>query len=166
MNFVSDSILKKTCIGNALSSINSNFSALDINLATLSSYSHSSINYLSAFDQALQTQVNGLLSSYNSQVQIYQQSNGNIAWDLSVGTNAYVVLSANGNLLNPTNFYSGINGHLSIESNGTSGYSLTGYGDKWTMTNNLSSMRVGISANNLIDYYYNGKKLLATLHPF
>ena len=199
-SYISNTIDPTWCIGNSLSTINYNFTALDVALSALSAYTHTSVDFLSttmiAVSSNLQTQINYLSTSLvstsafiqteinylstslvstsafiqteinylsaNAPIQYYsegtltQASNGTITWNLSAnGRSARVVLTKNGFLNNPEGSIAGEIGNLIVQSNGVSGYSLTGFGSGWVFSTGvtLSSMSVGVSALNRIEMF-------------
>lgn len=188
------------CIGNSLSTMNINFSALDTKLQELSVYTVNSVNFLSStmisVSGNLQTQINFLSSTmqtvsgnlstnidflsstiqtvsanvvddYNRQGILYQQSDGQITWDVSlVGHNAKVILSANGTLNNILNVSAGETGNLVVQISGVAAPALTGWGSNFLFSGGLSSMSTGASAYNLLSFYYDGEKYLTTLKNF
>lgn len=177
------------CIGNSLSTINYNFTALDTNLSSLSTYTVNSVRYLSSTLQTvsatLQTEVNYLstsiqnlsstlqtevnyLSTYNHQGTLFQLSNGQINWDMSVtGINAKVTLSANGKLNNPTGLlFSGQEGNLIIQQPASTGILLSAFGTQWAFHNYLSAMNLSANGRTKLHYYYDGSNLLSNLTFF
>lgn len=168
-SYITDTIDKTKCIGNALSTININFTALDVALSSLSAYTVASVNFLSATIQSvsatldnriqflsatvdsvsanLQTQINfvssNVVSDYLTQGIVYQEPDGDIFWDMDTqGVNARLELSANahGFLHNPFgNLFAGQNGHLSIQLS-TSGYYITGIGGTWKFPGNITNL--------------------------
>lgn len=63
MYFVEPYVIRTSCVGNALSTFNKSFSALDTGLYNLSGYAINSVNFLSAYAYTLRTDVN-TLSTY------------------------------------------------------------------------------------------------------
>jgi len=187
-------INKQTCIGNALSTITFNFSALDTKLASLSSKFHTlsarvdvaysdidvlsgdvavlygqtaflSSNITTLYAQVAYVSAN-VVADYTRQQTLFQLPNGQVNWNTDLGLNAKVVLSANGNLNNATGLVAGDTGNLVIQSNGVSGYSLTGFGTNWVFSGNLSAQSAGISSYNLASFYYDGIKNLSNMVNF
>lgn len=189
------------CVGNSLSTINMNFTALDVALSALSAYTvasvnflsstmiavsstleseieslsalvSSEINFLSANNQFLQSEINYLSANtvlnYYQEGTIYQASNGIIAWNFANdGRNVRVVLSANGFLQNISGANSGEIGNIVIQSNGVSGYTLTGYGSQWMFSGGLSSMTTAISSYNRIEVFNDqNTKFLGTMFKY
>ncbi len=191
-SYISNPAIDKTlCLGNSLSTINFNFSALDTSLFQLSSkfhelsarvdFAYTEIDILSAnvadlyvkvgvmsgdistlFTQVALVSAN-VIADYTRQNTLFQLPNGEVNWNTDLGLNAKVVLSANGFLNNPTGLVAGDTGNLVIQSNGVSGYSLTGFGTNWLFTGNLSSQSAGVSSYNLASFYYDGVKNLSSM---
>ncbi len=168
-SYIYDTIDRNMCIGNALSTINANFTALDVSLSSLSAYTVASINYLSAtmesvsaildnriqflsatmesVSAALYTDIqyvsSNVVTDYIAQGDIFQEPNGIITWDTTTqGKNAKLVLSANGFLSNPSGLIAGQTGNLVVQIGGTSGFSITGLGADWK----FSGSPTGLSA--------------------
>lgn len=176
--------VKTTCIGNALSSFNYNFSSLDNNMYELSNYTTNSVNYLSSsiisVSANLTNQISGTsallfnhinylsantVNNYIAQGVLYTPTGGGtVNWNFTtVGTNAKMYLTGNVILANPTGLFAGQSGNLVVELSTTNGYKISAFGDKWKFANSLSSMNTAASAVNLIRYYYDGKSLLSTM---
>lgn len=192
------------CLGNSLSTINMDFTALDFALSSLSAYTVRSINFLSATMIAvsaslytmintasgyLQTEINYLSSTmqstsaflqteinylsaqspinYFAQRTIYQLPDGVINWNVSAtGLNAKVILSANGFISNIEGIVAGQEGNLVMQSNGVTGYQISGYGNAWMFANNISGFTIATSAYNMIHFYYDGAKLLSKMNNY
>jgi hypothetical protein len=128
--------------------------------------------FINSASSNLQSQINYISANevidYNRQGTIYQLPNGVINWNLSAsGRNARVVMSANGFLSNPQGVIAGEQGKLVIQSNGVSGYTLTGYGTTWMFSAGLSSMTTSVSAYNQITFINDqNTKSLAIMYKF
>lgn len=180
MTYFTDLIDKTSCIGNTLSTINLNASALDNNLWNLSAYTTDEFTNIYTQTGFLSSSIISTSANLYTVVQsvstnsptftrntIYQQSDGTVNYDFSSNnSNAVVTISANGFVNNISNISDGDYGKLLVKITPTSSVSITGWGTQWIFSQNLSTMNILASANNLINYYYDSSKILAHLLTF
>lgn len=180
MTYFVDLINKTSCVGNTLSTINLNVSALDNNLWNLSAYTvdgfgdvHTQTDFLSSSIISTSANLYTTIQSISSHSPtftrntIYQLSNGMVNYDFANNnSNAVVTISTNGFINNISNINDGEYGKLLVKITPTSSVSITGWGTQWTFSQNLSTMNINASATNLINYYYDSSKILAQLLTF
>lgn len=120
----------------------------------------------SDFITIIDTASSNSVIAYNTPQTLTQNSDGTISMDGSLGINAYVSIDRNGSFDNITNIVAGERGTIVIQSDVTSGYTLTAYGTNWTFRDNLSSMSVINGGYNMINYYYSGSLIFAEMLNF
>jgi hypothetical protein len=115
------------------------------------------INYVSA----------NVVGHYIKQGNLICPSNGGtLNWNFStIGNNAYLPLSANIRLGNPTGLSAGQTGNLIINVT-TVGKTITSFDTSWTFTGNVSSLATSVNSRNVISYYYDGSQLLSSFIKF
>ena len=135
----------------------------------LSSTSSFTINYINTQDAFLSSSVNyvssNVVNDYITQG-VLTNNNGSIDWNFTiVGNNAFIELSSNASLNNPTGLLAGQSGNLLLKIM-TDGSALTSFGDKWTFVEGNSSTYALSGFKNLISYYYDGEDLLSNIIYF
>lgn len=185
-------INQKSCIGNTLSTLNMNTTALDLAVSALSaatinrinflssgvsflssgvSFLSSGVSFLSSYAETNRTQINyvsaNVVLDSERQNNIYQDSNGNVTWNISAhGRNVFLTLTSNGLLRTLEGAVAGQEGNLIINSFSTSGVSLTGYGLRWIFKDGVSAMNATPNAAHKIHVYYTGLSALGELAKF
>lgn len=157
------------------STLQNEINFLSSTMISVSSTLQSEVNYLSStmvsVSSNLQGQVNYLSASVNylsanivnTPGTLTHEPSGGISWNFNtIGRNANLVLSSNCYMRNPTNFVAGQQGNISIVSSGTSGYSITAFGNAWRFSGS-TSMNVTSGGRNLIKYYYDGTMILSEM---
>ena len=135
----------------------------------LSSTSSFTINYIDTVDAFLSSNVDyvsaNVVNDYITQG-VLTNNAGQINWNFStIGNNAFIELSSNAKLNNPTGLLAGQSGNLLLKIM-TDGSTLTSYGDKWTFVEGNSSLYALSGFKNLISYYYDGEDLLSNIIYF
>lgn len=135
----------------------------------LSTTSAFTINYLDTRDALLSSHIDyvsaNVVSDYIAQG-VLTNNNGTIDWNFSsVGNNAFIELSSNAKLNDPTGLLAGQSGNLLLKIM-IDGSSLTAFGNKWTFVEGNSSVYALSGIKNLISYYYDGENLLSNIINF
>lgn len=144
-------------------------SSLFNSITSTSAFLQTEIEYVSSF---LQTEIEyvsaTVINDYIAQGWLFTpEGGGELNWDIAtVGNNAKMYLTADIILNNPIGIFAGQTGNLITELSGTSGHTITGYGDKWLFSGGASAIVSTDGAKNVISYYYDGDKLLANIITF
>jgi hypothetical protein len=180
MTYYVDIIDKTTCLGNSLSTINFGLSSLDNNLHGLSAYLDQTFSQIYTDTQYLSSSIDTNYSTLYSTIttvsansptfarnSVYQTPDGIVNLDFGINnSNTVVTLSTNGFVNNISNIGDGEYGKLLVKISPLTSVSITGWGNQWTFNQNLSTMNINMSAQNLINYYYDDQKILAQLLVF
>ena len=152
INFLSSSMISVS--SDLTTIINTTSSDLKTQINTTSSDLKTQINYVSS----------NVVNDYVFQNTLFNGADGStLTWNVnSRGNNVYIPLSSNIILGNPTGLNAGDSGNIAITIS-IAGKTITSYGSLWTFNNSISTVNAVLSSNNLISYYYNGTKLLASL---
>jgi hypothetical protein len=177
VNFLSSTMISVSSV------LDSRINFLNSTMISVSSELSNRINFLSASmisvsgnlttqinttSSNLQTQINyvsaNVVNDYVFQNTLFNGADGStLTWNVNTrGNNVYIPLSSNIILGNPTGLNAGDSGNIAITI-AVAGKNITSYGSLWTFNNSISTVNAVLSSNNLISYYYNGTKLLASL---
>lgn len=160
INFLSSAMISvssdlRTQIFNTSSSIINQLNATSSFLSASIDYVSSEVDYVSA----------NVVNDYIGQGTL-TNNNGQIDWSFStVGNNAFIELSSNASLNNPTGLLAGQSGNLLLKIM-NDGATLTAFGNKWTFVEANSSLYALSGFKNLLSYYYDGEDLLSNIIYF
>jgi hypothetical protein len=143
--YIPDLVVKTTCIGNALSTMNISFSSLDTNLYNLSTYTVNSVNYLSATMISVSATLNSRINFLSAtMISVSSTLTNNINFVSAYSTNVNNKVDVVSSSLNDINDY--VTNY--IFSSYDDPLALTTTADGATITINFSTITNGTERHN------------------